>query len=81
DELAASAVRVAVATTGSRAWVEPLIARVFGRESFEVVVTGDDVERLKPDPAVSIRSVYLVGGVLLMLAAAAGWSGPRRRDR
>lgn len=51
DELAAAGVTAAVATTGSRGWVEPLLDRVFGLDRFSVVVAGDDVPALKPDPA------------------------------
>lgn len=48
--LADAGVAVAVATTGSRAWVEPLLARLFPRTQFAAVVTNDDVTALKPDP-------------------------------
>jgi HAD superfamily hydrolase (TIGR01509 family) len=48
--LRASGVRLAVASTGRRDWVEPLLRRLFADVPFEVVVAGDDVRRLKPDP-------------------------------
>lgn len=41
---------LAVATTGSRGWVDHLLERLMGDIRFEVVVTGDDVEERKPDP-------------------------------
>lgn len=41
---------VGVATTGSRAWVPSLLARLFSDIRFAAIVTGDDVARLKPDP-------------------------------
>jgi len=44
-------IRLFVATTGSREWVEPLLDHHFGRAVFETVVTGSDVQELKPDPA------------------------------
>ena len=50
DELAEAGVTVAVATTGSRAWVEPLLDRLFGLSRFAAVVTGDDCPRRKPEP-------------------------------
>lgn len=50
--LAAEGVTLAVATTGSREWVEPLLDRLFGRGVFAVVATGTEVPVLKPDPAV-----------------------------
>lgn len=51
-ELAAAGITLAVATTGSRAWVEPLLSGLFGSDLFAVVVTGSEVPALKPDPAV-----------------------------
>jgi HAD superfamily hydrolase (TIGR01509 family) len=51
DGVAAGGLRLAVATTGSLAWVEPLLERHFGLDRFEVVVGGDDVKATKPDPA------------------------------
>ena len=50
DELGAAHVPLGIATTGSRAWVEPLLARLFGLDRFAVVVTGDDTPVRKPDP-------------------------------
>jgi HAD superfamily hydrolase (TIGR01509 family) len=50
DELAAARVTVAVATTGSRSWVEPLLDRHFGLARFAHVVTGEDVAQTKPHP-------------------------------
>jgi HAD superfamily hydrolase (TIGR01509 family) len=40
-----------VGTTGTRAWVEPLLDRVFG-DRFQTIVTGTEVPELKPSPAV-----------------------------
>jgi len=42
-------VKTAVASTGSRRWVDPLLERLFP-QVFDVVITGDDVTKLKPDP-------------------------------
>lgn len=55
--LAENDIRIAVATTGRAAWVEPLLERVVGTGVAETVVTGDDVRRLKPDPEVYIRAL------------------------
>lgn len=49
--LAASGVTLAVATTGSRSWVDPLLLRYFSRGTFAAVVTGTEVADLKPHPA------------------------------
>lgn len=50
DELEGAGVRLAVATTGSRSWVEPLFERVFGLERFEAIVGADEAPERKPDP-------------------------------
>jgi HAD superfamily hydrolase (TIGR01509 family) len=56
DELGDAGVPMAIATTGSRAWVEPLLARLFGLHRFAVVVTGDDTAARKPDPEAHRRA-------------------------
>ncbi|NBH06671.1 HAD-IA family hydrolase [Amycolatopsis sp. SID8362] len=60
-ELTELGVRLAVATTGTRAWVEPLLERLFGRSTFELVVTGSEIRALKPDPAVYREVVRSLG--------------------
>lgn len=54
-------IRVAVATTGSREWVDPLVHNVIGAGIADVVVTGDDVSRLKPDPEVYLSALDELG--------------------
>jgi HAD superfamily hydrolase (TIGR01509 family) len=54
-------IRIAVATTGRRAWVQPLLTRLLGEGVAETVVTGDDVGRLKPDPEVYLRALESLG--------------------
>ncbi|MGH8992761.1 MAG: HAD-IA family hydrolase [Acidimicrobiia bacterium] len=61
DEVAGAGLRLAVATTGSLEWVEPLLDRHFGPDRFEVVVGGDDVEKTKPDPAVYLVALDRLG--------------------
>ena len=54
DELHQSGIRTAIATTGSRAWVIPLLHRLLGAERLsrlDPIVTGDEVRLKKPDPA------------------------------
>ncbi|HTF54069.1 MAG TPA: HAD-IA family hydrolase [Pseudonocardia sp.] len=60
-ELARAGVRIAVATTGRRAWVEPLVSRLLGAGAVEVMVTGDAVTELKPDPEVYLRALGELG--------------------
>lgn len=50
DALRAHGVTVAVATTGTGAWVRPLLDRLLGLERFAVVVTADEEPALKPHP-------------------------------
>jgi HAD superfamily hydrolase (TIGR01509 family) len=69
DEVAGAGLRLAVATTGSLAWVEPLLARHFGSDRFETVVGGDDVKETKPDPAAYLVALDRLG--LLPAAAVA----------
>lgn len=69
DELAGAGVTVAVATTGSRRWVEPLLDRHFGLGRFAVVVTGDETAETKPDPeAYFLTMRLLAGGAEAMVA-------------
>jgi HAD superfamily hydrolase (TIGR01509 family) len=64
DELAAAAIRVAVATTAGRAWVGELLTTLLGPERadrFEAVVTGEDVAVRKPDPEVYLIALERLG--------------------
>lgn len=81
DELERDSITVAVATTGSKTWVEPLLDSHFGAGRFGVVVAGEDVQHRKPDP-----EVYLIAlGRLDVVADAAlavedsgpGWAAAR----
>ena len=68
DELAAAGLRLAIATTTSRANVEVLLRATLGAAAlarFEVVVCGEDVGRKKPDP-----EAYLLALQQLRLPAA-----------
>lgn len=61
SELADAGVTLAVATTGTRDWVEPLLAGLFGAGLFAVVLTGSEVLALKPDPAVYTEVLRRLG--------------------
>jgi HAD superfamily hydrolase (TIGR01509 family) len=61
DDLAAAGVPAAVATTGSRTWVEPLLDRLFGLERFRTVVTGDEAEERKPEPDAYLMALDHLG--------------------
>ncbi len=60
-QLEAAGIELYVATTGNRAWVEPLLERHFGPARFAGVVTGTEVTTLKPDPAVYLEVLRLSG--------------------
>jgi HAD superfamily hydrolase (TIGR01509 family) len=60
DELAAAGVTVGVATTGSRAWVEPLLDRHFGLARFAAVVTADGTSERKPHPEAYLVALRLL---------------------
>jgi HAD superfamily hydrolase (TIGR01509 family) len=61
DELDHAGVRLAVATTGTGAWVHPLLERSFGAGRFEVVVTADEAPVRKPDPSAHLLAVERLG--------------------
>jgi HAD superfamily hydrolase (TIGR01509 family) len=58
DRLRSAGVTLAVATTGSREWAEPLLDRLFGPRMFSVMLTGSEVPELKPDPAVYKEALH-----------------------
>lgn len=60
-DLENAGVTLAVATTGSRRWVERLLDSLFGLERFSVVVTGDDVSHRKPHPDAYTRALSELG--------------------
>ena len=61
DGLSAAGVTLAVATTGTREWVDPLLTGLFGTGLFSVVMTGTEVPALKPDPAVYLEALRELG--------------------
>jgi HAD superfamily hydrolase (TIGR01509 family) len=77
DELSAAGVRLAIATTTSRANVEVLLRSTLGASAsarFEVIVCGEDVARKKPDPEVyaqALRSLRLQAGQCLAVEDSA----------
>jgi HAD superfamily hydrolase (TIGR01509 family) len=67
QELEDAGVRLAVATTGTGAWVHPMLENLFGAGRFEVVVTADEAPVRKPDPSAHLLAVEKLG----LTAAAA----------
>jgi HAD superfamily hydrolase (TIGR01509 family) len=60
-DLQQHAVPLHVATTGTRMWVEAVLAQHFPSGTFGVVVTGDDVETLKPAPDAYLEVLRRLG--------------------
>lgn len=60
-ELAGSGCVLAVATTGSRGWVERVLDRALGGFEFAVVVTGDEVTERKPHPEAFVTALQRLG--------------------
>lgn len=61
DDLQQHAVPLHVATTGTRVWVEAVLAQHFPSGTFDVVITGDDVETLKPAPDAYLEVLRRLG--------------------
>lgn len=53
--------RLAVASSSRRAWVDATIRSLGLADAFDVVVTGEDVERGKPDPAIYLLAAQRLG--------------------
>ncbi|HZG57634.1 HAD family hydrolase [Paenibacillus sp.] len=53
--------RIGLATSSPRSWVEPFLATHGLRDYFETLCTSDDVERVKPDPALYRLAVERLG--------------------
>ncbi len=60
-DLAGRGCRLAVATTGSRGWVDQLLEQMLPEVDFEVVVTGDEVAHRKPDPEAYLAALERLG--------------------
>jgi beta-phosphoglucomutase-like phosphatase (HAD superfamily) len=54
-------IRVGITAGGPRRRVEPLVRELIGDGVVEVMITGDDVVRRKPDPEVYQRALYELG--------------------
>jgi HAD superfamily hydrolase (TIGR01509 family) len=61
ERLRQLAVRVGVASSSRRLWVDATLQSLCLATTFEVVVAGDDVERGKPDPAIYLLAAQRLG--------------------
>jgi HAD superfamily hydrolase (TIGR01509 family) len=61
EEASAAGYQLAVATSSDRAWLEEWLARHGLAGYFSVLATRDDVERVKPDPALYSLAVSRLG--------------------
>ncbi len=53
--------RIGLASSSSRSWVEPHLQRLGISDFFETLHTGDLVEKVKPDPELYLRAVASLG--------------------
>jgi HAD superfamily hydrolase (TIGR01509 family) len=53
--------RIAVASSSGRAWVRGHLDRLSVGQHFDAIVTADDVEHVKPDPALYLTAVRRLG--------------------
>lgn len=60
-ELQGHGVPMAIATTGTRAWVDRLLRTLFPTTRFAAVVTGDEAPRRKPDPQAHLLALECLG--------------------
>lgn len=56
-DLTRDGLRLAVATTGTRSGVVPLVHGLFGDDCFEVEITRDEAPQLKPDPSAYVEAL------------------------
>lgn len=61
SELRAHGQRLAVASSSRTAWVEACLSKLGLRQQFTVVVTGDMVQRGKPDPEIYLKAAAALG--------------------
>ncbi len=57
----ARGLRLAVASSGSREWVEGQLERLELRRYFDCVLTADDVRQVKPDPELYVAALRCLG--------------------
>ncbi|AQY51918.1 putative phosphoglucomutase [Listeria weihenstephanensis FSL R9-0317] len=53
--------KIGLATSSARAWVDPILEKFGILEDFETIQTADDVEVIKPDPALYRQAVEALG--------------------
>jgi HAD superfamily hydrolase (TIGR01509 family) len=61
DRLAAAGLPLAVATSGTRAYVDHVLDRLEVRSAFDAVVSGEDVQHGKPDPEIYLLAAERLG--------------------
>ncbi len=61
DYLRAHGVRSGVASSSRRSWISATLRSLGLSEAFDAIVSGDDVERSKPDPSIYVLAAERVG--------------------
>ncbi|MDP5276550.1 HAD-IA family hydrolase [Chengkuizengella axinellae] len=57
DEAKERGLRLAIASSSNREWVEYFLEKCNIRQYFEIIKTSDDVEKVKPDPALYLEAI------------------------
>lgn len=57
DEAKQKGLRIGLATSSNRAWIAPYLEKYNLRHYFDHITTSDDVEKVKPDPALYLKTV------------------------
>ncbi|WP_040712533.1 HAD family hydrolase [Paenibacillus curdlanolyticus] len=60
-EAKALGLRIGLATSSRREWPERFLKQLGIRDYFEVIKTRDDVEKVKPDPALYLQAIEALG--------------------
>ncbi|WP_170006026.1 HAD family hydrolase [Bacillus fonticola] len=61
EEARKSGLRIGLASSSSRKWVEEYLTRLHTTEYFEVINTKDDVRKVKPDPELYVKTLEDLG--------------------
>ncbi|MCI3923144.1 HAD-IA family hydrolase [Paenibacillus sp. TRM 82003] len=57
----AAGLKIGLATSSERSWIEPFLDRLRIRDYFECIRTADDVKRVKPDPELYAQALACLG--------------------
>ncbi len=61
DKLYNADIKMALATSSIKSYVDFIVDALLIRNKFQLIITGDDVERGKPDPEIFIKAASAIG--------------------